>query len=427
MSFHLTKLPKSKVRIRIELSSEEFSPYLNMAAKEISKKMDIPGFRRGYAPLEIIEQRVSEELLDKAAEIAFNKTFLKIVEKNNLKPLGRPLARIEKLSKQGLTGTIEVAVFPEVKLPDYKQIAKKINKRKITVEEKEINDVILSLQKSRAKYIRSSKPVENGDQVEIDCEVRSQGVKLENGEIKGQRFIVDDSWIERGKRSLFIPGFEENIKGMRENEEKTFSLAAPKDFWRKELQGKLLEFRVKVKRVFKVELPELNDEFAQSFGNFKNLEELKKAILKEIKEQKEKEEKERWGNEVLKKISEEAEIEVPDILIEKQRDQMIEEIKKQLEGLNLSFETYLSHLKMTMEEFKNKLLAQSEEKVRILLCLGEIGKKENIKVTENEIKEQMDNILKRYPNLTPDQQENLKNYLKEIIFQKKVVERLGEE
>jgi len=320
-----------------------------------------------------------------------------------------------------------VAVFPEVKLPDYKQIAKKINKRKITVEEKEINDVILSLQKSRAKYIRSSKPVENGDQVEIDCEVRSQGVKVENGEIKGQRFIVGDSWIERGKRSLFIPGFEENIKGMRENEEKTFSLAAPKDFWRKELQGKLLEFRVKVKRVFKVELPELNDEFAQSFGNFKNLEELKKAILKEIKEQKEKEEKERWGNEVLKKISEEAEIEVPDILIEKQRDQMIEEIKKQLEGLNLSFETYLSHLKMTMEEFKNKLLAQSEEKVRILLCLGEIGKKENIKVTENEIKEQMDNILKRYPNLTPDQQENLKNYLKEIIFQKKVVERLGGE
>jgi len=214
---------------------------------------------------------------------------------------------------------------------------------------------------------------------------------------------------------------------MAENEEKEFSLIAPPDFWQKEFRGKPLDFKVKMKGVFQVEMPEINDEFAQSLGKFKNKEELEKSISEGIFAEKEDKEKARWQTAVLEKIASEAKIDLPDILIEEERDAMIEDLKRRIEGMGLSFENYLLQIKKSLEDFKKDFLPEAEKRVKILLCIYEIAKNENIKVEEREIEEEINKILKQHPEMVDEikaEEENLKNYLREQILQRKVLNLL---
>ena len=423
MQVDITKLPKSKIQIKIKLSGEEFSPYLIEAIKEISKNLDISGFRPGKVPLEVAKEKISEEqILEEAANIALNKKFSKIVQDRKLKILGSPKAEIKKISREEFESLIEVAIFPEAELPDYKKIAKTEPKNKVNIKSEEVKDSLSRLQKSRAKYVRVSRPAEKGDQIEIDYEIRSGGVKIGNGDIKNQKIILGENSGGEQKET-FIPGFEKNLISMKEKEEKEFSIHVPSDFWKKELQRKLLDFRVKMTGVFKIELLEINDEFAVSLGEFKNLKSLENSILEGIKAEKENEEKIRWQNSVLEKISKESKIELPDILVEKERDRMLEEFKKRTGDMGLSFETYLLHLKKTIEDLKNDFLSEAEKKVRILLCIYKISEEENIKAEEKEIEEEMNKIIKKSPELTRkiQDQKNFKSYLEESIMQKKTI------
>ncbi|MGB4253913.1 MAG: trigger factor [Minisyncoccales bacterium] len=427
MEVQIENLPKSKVKIKLRLTGEEFSPYLLKATENLAKTLNLPGFRPGKVPAEIAKEKLNEnDILEEAANIALNDSFPKIVEEKGLKVLGRPQARIEKISRQEFEASIETSLFPKIELPDWKKIAKEEDQKEIKIEDKEVEDALSYLQKSRAKYVKVFEPASKGKQVEVDYEIRSGGVKIENGDIRGQKFILGENSKENGE-SIFIPGFEEKILGMRENEEKEFSLMAPSSFWQKELQGKPLDFKVRMKGVFKVDTPEINDEFAQSLGKFKNKEDLQKNISEGILEEKRQEEKIRWQSAVLGKIAKEAKIDLPDILIEEERDAMIDDLKKRIEQMGISFEQYLLHLKKSIDDLKKELLPEAEKRTRMLLCIYEIAKKENIKIEEKEIEEEINKILKQHPEMAEEiksQEETLKSYLREQILQKKVVDLL---
>lgn len=424
MGSEIKKLPKSKIEIKIELSGEEFSPYLILGARELSKELDFPGFRPGKVPFKIVKERVGlPRILERAAKIALNKIFPEIARENNLEILGGSEAKIEKLSEEEFKVKIEAAIFPEIKLPLWRQIVKKEPRKKIKVEEEEVEKSLKYLQKSRAKFSRKSGSAEKGDLILIDYEIKSGGVKIENGDIRGQKFILGEGKL--------IPGFEENLIGIKENEERLFSLIAPSDFWKRSLQGKPLEFRVKMKGVFKVELPQIDDEWVQSLGKFKSLESLKQSILKGIKMEKEGEERKRWGRTVLEKISNEAEMDLPDILVKSERDQMIRDLQRSVEEMGLSFDIYLSHLKKSLEDLKRNFLPEAEKRVRIFLSIYRIAKEENIKIAEEEVIEEINEILKKFPHLISEfkgqNREKIKSYLKDNILQKKVLKLLSSE
>lgn len=428
MSTEIEKLPKSKLKINITLQKEEFLPYLEKSARELSKEIEIPGFRPGKAPRKIVEEKLGKEkVLEKAIDIALNDKFKEIVEREKIKVIGSPQAEIDfkKYNSTGeLSAKIEASILPKPKLPDWRKIVKEEKVKKVTVEEKEIDDSLLWLQKSRAKKIRKFKKAEKGDEVLIDYEIRRGGVLVENGILTNQRLIIGENRL--------LPDFEKELIGMEEGKEKNFSVICPDNFWKKELRGKPLDFKVKMKEIFKVELPELNDDFAKSVGKFENLEKLKESIKEGILIEKEEEEERKWQARVFDKIAKLAEFEVPEVLALEQRDRMIDDLKNTIENeMGLNFGDYLSQIKKTEEELKKDFLPEAEKRVKVYLCLYEIAKEEGIEVKEEEVKGEIEAILQKYPQLFEEikktkNTEDFENFIKEKILEKKVLLRLRE-
>ncbi len=423
MDIKVEKLPKSKIKIILELSSEEFSPYFDIASKKLSEEVEIPGFRKGKAPRKLVEEKVGKEkIMEEAVNIVLDEKFKEIIREKKLKIIGAPQAKVdfEKIKNNGsFFAQIEAFVLPEIKLADWKKITKEEERKEVKVEDKEIKDSLLWLQKSRAKKIRKFEKAEKGDEVLIDYEIRRGGVLVENGILTNQKLIIGENRL--------LPDFEKELIGMREGEEKSFSIVCPDNFWKKDLRGKPLDFKVKMKEIFKVELPELNDDFAKSLGKFENLEGLKKSIKEGILIEKEEEEERKWQAKVFDRIAKESEMEVPEILIFEQRDRMIDDLKNTIENeMGLSFNDYLSQLKKTEEELKEDFLKEAERRVRVYLCLYEIAEKENIKVGEEELKREIEAISNNYPQLFEDirktkSKEDFENFVKEKILEKKVL------
>ncbi len=423
MQVKIEDLPKSKIKIKIHLSGEEFSPYLDIASKEISKNLNIPGFRPGKAPRKLVEEKVGKDrIMEEAANIALNKIFPKISKEKNINIIGQPQAQIDfqKIRESGdFSCEVEATILPKIELPDWRKIAKETERKAIKVEDKEVKEAIFWLQKSRAKFSRKLTSALKGDQIDIDYEIRHNGLKIENGDVKNQKIIIGENRL--------LPEFEKNLIGLKEGDIKNFSLKCPENFWKKDLQNKLLDFTVKVNGVFKVEIPELNNDFAKSLGNFSDVKKLEDNIKNGIKIEKEESEKRRWQESVLENIAKEAEIEVPEILIEEQKNQMLENLRNTVEEqVGISFEEHLARLKKTKEELEKEILKDAETKVRIFLCLYEIAKKEKIEVKEEELNRELKQIENNYPQMIQEVKRNqgeegFKNFIKEKILEKKVV------
>jgi len=367
MKSTIKKLPKSEVELEIKVSAEEFGRFIEQATLNLGGDLDIKGFRKGKAPKNIIEERIGlEKILIEAGDLAVNETYKKTVLENKIEVIFQPKIEIKKLAKgSDLVFSARTAVLPEVKLPDYKKIASEIKRNKAVVEEKEIEDAFKWLQKSRAKFTLKNQPVHKGDFVEIEywsAQIQGEGQK--------DAFILGEGH--------FIPGFEEKIIGMKSGEEKE-NITLNKD-------SKEIILKVKVISVQNVELPEANDQFAKSLGKFENLDALKKNIKQGLVLEKEQVETQRVRQEILERISEKIKTEIPDVLIENEQKQMLENLKKMVsERLKISFGDYLSKIKKTEKEILDSFLPTVQKKARNFLVLKEIGKREKVRVLEEEL------------------------------------------
>ncbi|MBZ9578106.1 trigger factor [Patescibacteria group bacterium] len=366
MRVKINKLPKSQIELEIEVPADEFDNFIERATLNLGKDLEIRGFRKGKAPKNIIEEHIGpEKILIEAGDLAVNETYKKAVLENKIEAIFQPKIEIKKLAKgSDLVFSAKTAVLPEIKLPDYRKIASNIKRNKVVVEEKEIENALKWLQKSRAKFTLKNQPAQKGDFVEIEywsAQIQGEGRK--------DAFILGEGH--------FIPGFEEKLIGMKAEEEKDgVSINIPENHPFQKL-GKQITLKVKMKSIQNVELPKVDDQFAKSLGKFENLNALKNNVKEGLNLEKERVESQRVREEILEKISQASKSEIPEVLIEQEQKQMLEDLKKMVsERLKIPFEDYLKKLKKTEKEVIDSFLSQTQKKVKNFLVLREIGKRE---------------------------------------------------
>lgn len=417
MESSIKKLLKSQLELRIEVSSEEFDNCIEKAILNLGKNLEIKGFRKGSAPKEIVEKEMGEEkILLEAANLAVKENYQKVVLDNKLEPISQPETTILKLAKGNpFAFQIKVTVLPQIEIPDYKKIAVQIKRNKTSVDEKDIEEALIWLQKSRAKFTPLQTPAAKGDFVEIE---------YQSPQMASAKALKDSFLLGQGR---FMAGFEDNLIGMKTGEEKEFTIPFPKDYFKKELIGKSIDFKVKMAAVQKMELPEVNDDFARSLGKFGNLVKLKNNLKEGLGAEKESEETQRVRNEILLRIAENANIEIPEVLVDREKEELFNDLKRMInQNFKISYEEYLATTKQTEEDLKNSFLKEAQKKVKKFLILRTVGEKEKISVTKAEIDEEVNKAIKHY---SPDKIKNLdlyqlREYTKEAIYNQKTLQKL---
>lgn len=445
MKTEIKHLPKSQIEIDFELSIEEFSKYIDRALEYLKTHTKMDGFRPGQVPLKMVEEKVGQEnLLMEAGDLAVKESYAKFWNDlparagNNLEPIGEPEVQIKKIAKGSpLLFKVKVAVLPEIELPDYKELASKIKSNEISVDEKEVEDALNYLQKSRAKFSQVERPAGNKDFVEIEYSNKD----INDGKVINDKFILGEGG--------FMKDFENNLIGMKQGEEKEFKVPTAKlSRIRDQVGTKFPEtevlFKVKMISVQKMELPPINDEFAKSIGAFDSLVALKNNVKEGISMEKTEGEKHRKRGEILSRISERIKFDLPEKLIAKEENNLFEDFKNQItQSTNISFEEYLKSIKKISkprggawtpasrdlgaeDEFKKSFRQEAEKRLKNFLVLRQIGKAENIKVSNEELEEEMNKFIKNYSR---DQLEKvdinrLKEYTKSVLYNEKVFQKL---
>ncbi|MCK5332785.1 trigger factor [Candidatus Parcubacteria bacterium] len=419
MKSEIKDLERSQKEIIVEISTEEMEQYIDKALEKMSKNVKTDGFRAGKVPKDVAKKQIGDlALFEEATHIAIESSYLKIIEENKLSPIGHPKAEITKTAiGNPLEYKITISVIPEVKLGDYTKITGKIEIKEI--EKGRVEKELEMIQKKRAKYITKDTKAEKGDRVEIDFESRVGGVKIEGGESKNHPLIVGE-----GK---FVPGFEDNLVGMNKDDLKEFSLVFPEDY-KKELAGKNVDFKVEMKLVQKVELAEMDDEFAKSLGKFESLDILKKSIKDGMTAESENKAKEELNNKLIDQVSEKSTIDIPDMLIDSELENMLKEFENNVTYSGIKFEDYLLSVNTSVEKLKVEWRELAEKRVKTGLVMREISVKEEIKIEDDEIEKRMNETLKHYPNEEEMRKkmdiEKYKNYIAGIMLNEKVFEVL---
>jgi len=423
MNVKSNKISSNQIEIEIEVPAIQTDSYFQLAASNLSKNLKVNGFRPGKVPPEIVERELgSQKLYDEAANLAVSKTLPKAIIENRIEMVGQPDIVITKIAKGNpMKYKAKIWVIPEIKMANYKGL--EVKRQKLEVKPEEVDGSLKYLQKSRTKLITVNRPAKLGDRVEIDFVAKNNGVKIEGGESRNHPLIIGEN--------RFIPGFEEKLEGMKNQEENEFSLRVPENWHQKNLANQNIDFKVKINLVQERQIPELSDEFAKSLGNFQSLEQLKSNIKEGILEEKKQKDRERIRMELVGKVAENSEMDIPEVLINFELDKMIGELKASVEDMSLDFDVYLREIKKTPEDFKKEWRKNAEKRVKISLILREIAKKEKIEVGEEEITERISKAVKHYPNLK-EAERNIdlpafKEYTEGVIKNEKVFELLERE
>ncbi len=426
MNKEIKKLPHSEIEIKVSVTWDEWKKFLDQAASELSKEVKIPGFRPGKAPKNMVEQKVGKgNIIQEAAEKAIQKTYADILAEGKIDAIGSPKAEILKIAEgNDLEYRIVTAVIPEVKIKSWKDEIKKINKKfkdvSSEIKDEEIEKEIKKIAESRAIFITVSREAKNGDSVSVDFKVLRNGVPIENGTSKNHTLVLG--------RGVFIPGFEENIIGMKENEEKKFTLKFPEEYHEKSLAGKDAEFEVKLNLVQERKVSEINDEFAKSLGKFENLEALKKSIREGMEKEKEAGNKEKKRSEFLEELVKLTETEIPEVLMQSELSKMFQEFEIQLSQMGMNLQDFLEKMKKTEEDLAKEWKVQAEKRVKSALILEEIAKEQEIKVENEKVEEEMNKTLQYYKK-EKDMEKNidlgrLYDYTKGVLMNEKTFEYL---
>ncbi|MFA5777566.1 MAG: trigger factor [Parcubacteria group bacterium] len=422
----ITKIPQSEIEIKVSVPWNEWKKYLDQAVSDLSKDIKISGFRPGKAPRNMVEEKIGKSaIIQEAAEKAIQKTYADILAEGKVDAIGAPKAEILKLAEENdLEYKIVTAVIPEVKIKSWDNEIKKINKKykdaKIEIKDEDIEKEIKRIAESRAILVTVRREAKIGDSVFVDFKVSMGGVPIENGTSRNHPLILG--------KGVFIPGFEENIIGMKENEEKKFTLNFPKEYHEKNLAEKPAEFEIKLNLVQERKVPEINDEFAKSLGKFENLEAFKKSVRDGMAEEKKMEAKEKMRSEFLEELIKLTQTELPEVLIHQELHKMLGEFESQLSQMGMNLDGFLEKMGKNKDDLENEWKVQAEKRVKSAIILEEIAKEQEIKVENEKIEEEMNKTLGYYKK-EKDLDKNidmgrLYEYTKGMLLNEKVFEYL---
>ncbi|GAA0180647.1 trigger factor [Clostridium sediminicola] len=389
MNIKLEKLENNIVKLEISVEHGAFSEALKKSYKKNLKKFNIPGFRKGKVPMAIVKRYYGEAVLyEDAINYCCDDTYPKAIEENNLQPVDYPKIDIVQLEEgKDFIYTAEITVKPEVKLGDYKGI--EVKKVTYEVTDEDIDADIKAMQDKNARiFDKNEGEVVKGDTAVIDFKGFVDGEAFEGGE-------GNDFSLEIGSGS-FIDNFEDQLVGSKIGEEKEVNVTFPENYGNENLNGKPALFKVTIKGIKGKELPALDDEFAQDVSEFETLEELKADIRKKKEESNTEREKNEYESAALDVVTDNAEIDIPEVMIDKEIDSMVKDLQMRLSYQGLDFETYLKYTNSSEEKLRELMKENAEKKVRTGLVLEAITDVEELKATDEEIKAKAEEMAKQY-------------------------------
>lgn len=374
----------------VELTPEEMLAYRAKAVAELQDKVKVPGFRAGKIPENVLLEHVGEQaFMGQTLDFALSDTYEAAVHQEKIRPVAYP--KIQILAHDPLKYEAIIPVLPEVKFK--KEVEKvTVSRTKPEVKDEEVEEVLKNFLKRTVEWKDVEGEAKKGHRVEVDFDGQDmEGVPLEGTSSKNHPVVL-------GEGSL-IPGFEDELVGMKKGEEKDFEIVFPKDYHSKKFQNKKVKFHVKIGRIEEGKEEELSDAFAQKVSGDakKTLPDLRKEIHHELHTQKEYQEDVRLENEFLKELLTVVEAEVPEALIEKEIDFLIERLKEDLKQRKQSWEDYEKEMQEEGKDLRKELYKPAVEQVLIRLGLERLFELENPEVTEAEIEEEIERLLGRYP------------------------------
>ena len=408
---------KNEVKLSFTVEAEKFEEAMKKVYSKTAKYFNIPGFRKGKAPMQLVERQYGSEIF---YEDAFNELvpdlYDEAIKENNIEAVSKPDIDITQMEKgKDLIFTATVQTKPEVKLGKYKGI--EIKKIEYNVSDEEINHELGHMQERNSRLISvEDRPVEEGDITVIDFEGFVDGVPFEGGKAENHE-------LEIGSKT-FIPGFEDQIIGMKIDEERDINVKFPEEYFSKDLAGKDATFKVKLHEIKKKELPELDDEFAKDVSEFDTLDELKKSIKEKIEEENKNKEKYETEEEAIKIVCENTEIDIPSGMIELEIDNMIKDIEARLSYQGLKLEQYLQMMGKTESEMRTEFEEQAKRSVKSRLVLEAIATAEDTLPTDEEVTEKIKEMAKQYNRDEKELLENeqLKSYLADSMKTEKAID-----
>lgn len=389
MAANWEKVENNQGVLTVEVDASQVDAALDQAFKKVVQKVQVPGFRKGKVPRKMFEARFGvESLYQDALDLLLPTAYGQAVREAGIEPVDRPEVDVEQMEQgKNLIFKATVTVKPEVKLGEYKNLS--IEPKEFTVTEETLDAELKRMQERHAELVTIEEgTAENGDQAVIDFEGFQDGVAFEGGK-------AEDYALELGT-GTFIAGFEEQVVGMSVGEEKEITVTFPEEYHSPNLAGKEAVFKVKLNGLKRKNLPALDDEFAKDVSEFDTLEELK-ADTKTKLEEKTAQEKDQYIREQLVlKAAENAEIDLPAVMVEHELDQMVNEFGQRLQYQGMTLELYYQFSGMDESQLRDQLRADATSRVRTSLTLEAIGKAENITVTEEDVNEELNKLASVY-------------------------------
>ena len=411
----------NEVKFEITVEAEKFEDAIKKVYFQNAKYFNIPGFRKGKAPMQIVEKYYGKEIF---YEDAFNEVAQSALEEaiaeNKLEIVARPeVDNIVQMEKgKDLIFTVMLQTKPEAELGKYKGI--EIPKIEYNVTDKDIEHELKHMQEHNSRLISvEDRPVKKGDIVTIDFEGFADGKAFEGGK-------AEDYELEIGSNT-FIPGFEDQIIGMKLEEEKDVNVKFPKEYFSKDLADKDATFKVKLHEIKKKELPKLDDEFAKDTSEFDTLDELKADIKKKLEKQNEDRTKYETEDAVVKALCENVKVDIPSGMIETEVDRMYKDFENRLLYQGAKVEQYLKMVGKTEEDIKKEYEPQAQEGIKTRLAIEAVVKAEKIEATDKEVEDKLKEMAKNYGKENDEEflkNENVRNYIKESIETEKAIEFL---
>ena len=380
------KLEKSRVALTIETSAEEFEAAVNKAYLKMRGKINVPGFRVGKAPRKIIEKMYGAEVFyEEAVNIILPDAYEAAVKEQGLETVGYPQVELESCTKDGVVFKCTVAVYPEVKLGQYKGL--EAPKAEVKVAAADVNARLKEMADRNSRLVSVERAVKKGDTADIDFEGFDNGVAFDGG--KGENFD-----LEIGSGS-FVPGFEEQLIGMKAGEEKDIDITFPENYT-PELAGKPVVFHVKVNEVKVKEVPAIDDEFAKDVSEFDTLKDLKADIKKKMTAERTEAAQRAFEDVLMAKVAEGVEADIPQEMVELQAERMMEQFKQQLASQGIPFDQYLKMTNTTEADFIKQAYGPAEQQVKMDLAVKAIIDAEKLDATDDEVEAEMKNVADKY-------------------------------
>lgn len=420
MKATVEKISSNKVKISFEIEAAKFQEGLDAAYRKNVKRINIPGFRKGKAPLQVIEAHYGPTVFyEDAFDEIFPKIYENVIEENKLDVVDRPNINFTQIERgKDLIFTCEVFVVPDVTLGAYKGV--EVVKAAPEFDPAEVDSEIEKARENAARMIEVDRPAAKGDTVLIDYAGFNGSEQFEGG-------TAEDHELELGSNA-FIPGFEDQLIGASAGEEREVNVTFPEHYHEASLAGKPVAFKCKVKAVQQKELPELDDDFAQDVSEFDTFAEYKKSV--EDKKQAEAQARAdvQTENALVDKVVSNAVIDVPQAMIDTQANQMIEGMAQRLRYQGLSIQDFMKYTGQNMDAMRQQYAPEAEHRVRVELTLKAIADAENVQPTEDEISDKVDELAKQN-KVTPEEfKEKLSaddmTYIKDMVRLQKTVDML---